>query len=81
MNKEGQEGLILNSGRFHNSRGRGQRGGERAEQGEYKRDYRTGLLFTFYVVHSVLCSKVFLGGGGVVQFQIAIEQAVAIALC
>ncbi len=29
MNKEGQEGLILNSGRFHISRGRGQRG-ERA---------------------------------------------------
>jgi hypothetical protein len=29
VNKEGQEGLILNSGRFHISRGRGQRG-ERA---------------------------------------------------
>jgi hypothetical protein len=33
VNKEGQEGLILNSGRFHISRGRGQRG-ERAEQRE-----------------------------------------------
>jgi hypothetical protein len=43
VNKEGQGGLILNSGRFHISRGRGQRG-ERAEQRESKIDYRTGLL-------------------------------------
>ncbi len=33
VNKEGQEGLILNSGRFHISRGRGQRW-ERAEPRE-----------------------------------------------
>jgi hypothetical protein len=75
VNKEGQEGLILNSGRFHISRGRGQRG-ERTEQRESEKDYRTGLHFTFYEgLYSVQCTLLkgfqpiffFWGGGGVVK--------------